>query len=219
MKNRTFLLLIIPVVFGLFALQTDFIVYKLAVPFTCSLVILWNFRNNLSTNKDVWFVVAALAFSMLGDYFLSNKRGNEMFFVYGIAAYWGAHLGYSWYAFKNGGLHKFALLLLGLIFVPYYVIFLYPAIADPVLSGSVFLYLGISVVALALAFGIKQNFSPKLFYVIGIVLIVISDTFISFNEFLRFRTFNVLVLPTYYLAHITITISLILRTNKKLSQI
>jgi uncharacterized membrane protein YhhN len=213
LKNRFYLFLFIPVVFGLLALQTDFIVYKLAVPFTCSLIILWNFRKNIGENRAVWFVVAALAFSMLGDYFLSNKRGNEMFFVYGIAAYWGAHLGYSLYAFKNGGLHKRALLLLGLVFVPYYVVFLYPAIADPVLSGSVFFYLGISVVALALAFGMTKPFPQKIFYIIGIALIVVSDTFISFNEFLQFRTFNELILPTYYLAHLSITISLLIRKS------
>ena len=114
-------------------------------------------------------------------------------------------------ALKNGGLHKIALLLLGLVFVPYYIIFLYPDIPDIVLSGSVFLYLGISIVALALAFGMKQTFSPKLFYIIGIALIVFSDTLISFNEFLQYRTFNKLILPTYYLAHISITISLFIR--------
>lgn len=136
-----------------------------------------------------------------------------MFFVYGIAAYWGAHLGYSLFALKNGRLHKGALLLFGLFFVPYYLLALHPAIQSLVLSISVLFYLGISIVALALAFGLTISFPQKLFYIIGITLIVVSDTFISFNEFLRFRFFNDFILPTYYLAHISITFSLIIRHN------
>jgi hypothetical protein len=39
----------------------------------------------------------------------------------------------------------------------------------------------------------------------------LSDTIISFNEFLGYRELNSLILPTYYLAHLTITTSLLLR--------
>jgi len=49
----------------------------------------------------------------------------------------------------------------------------------------------------------------KAFYIFGIALIVISDIFISFNEFLKFRSLNFLILPTYYLAHISITFSIL----------
>jgi hypothetical protein len=46
-------------------------------------------------------------------------------------------------------------------------------------------------------------------FVVGIALTLLSDTFISFNEFLGHRRFNSLVLPTYYLARISITVSVL----------
>ena len=42
-------------------------------------------------------------------------------------------------------------------------------------------------------------------YLAGIALIVFSDTLISFKEFLRYRRFDFLILPTYYLAHLCVT--------------
>ena len=48
-------------------------------------------------------------------------------------------------------------------------------------------------------------------YVAGIVLVVFSDTIISFKEFLDYHALNGLILPTYYLAHLAITLSILIR--------
>jgi hypothetical protein len=47
--------------------------------------------------------------------------------------------------------------------------------------------------------------------VAGIVLVVFSDTIISFKEFLDYDGLNWLILPTYYLAHLAITLSILIR--------
>ena len=52
-------------------------------------------------------------------------------------------------------------------------------------------------------------------YVFGIIMILFSDTIISFKEFMDYHTFDFLITPTYYLAHICITFSLMKRFEKQ----
>ena len=208
-------LLLIPIFLGVMALQTGHIFFKLGVPFSCCVILLLVFNKSISQYQSLLFIIAAFLFSMLGDYYLSNKSHHEMYFVYGIAAYFVAHCGYSGYALSNGRIHRSTLLVLVLIFIPYYIFLLQPAIQVSVLSISVFVYLLISIVALALAMGLHLQGAEKYYYIFGIFLIVLSDSIISFREFLDFRLLTFLILPTYYLAHISITYSLLRRYQSK----
>jgi hypothetical protein len=52
-------------------------------------------------------------------------------------------------------------------------------------------------------------------YVLGIVLILFSDTLIAFREFMAYGKWDFLVLPTYYLAHIVITWALLRNFNPR----
>ena len=204
-------LLSIPAVLGVIGYTTDFLPAKLGVPGTCALILVTFHRRYGKRVRDFWWVVGAFAFSMVGDAFLSNKGDDEMLFVYGIAGFFFAHLGYLGLPLANGSIHRIALVILYAGYIPFYLVSLRPAIDDGVLSIAVLVYLLISCMVLAAAFGLRISTWPKRAYVVGIALIVASDTFIAFNEFLDFTTFNELILPTYYLAHITITAGLIKR--------
>ncbi|HNU98716.1 MAG: hypothetical protein KA191_00850 [Verrucomicrobia bacterium] len=68
----------------------------------------------------------------------------------------------------------------------------------------------VSCIGLAAAVGLEQSGHIKGLYVAGIGLIVFSDTLISFSEFLRRRELNAWILPTYYLAHLCITATVLL---------
>lgn len=208
--NKNLLLLLMPLGIALAALETGNIFFKLGVPLSCSLILLLTLPQK-SADKTFFYIIIAFHFSMLGDWFLSNKSGRELFFVYGIAAYFFAHFGYSLYALKNGGVNRIALIFLLIVFLPYFLLALHPAIPDMILKSAVFFYLLISVLALSLAFGLKQPIASKLPFIVGMTMIVLSDTIISFTEFLNFRTLNFFILPTYYLAHVSITYSLILK--------
>ena len=70
-------------------------------------------------------------------------------------------------------------------------------------------YLLVSCTSLAATLGQHLPGLPKAWYVVGIALILLSDTFISFNESLGYRRFNWLVLPTSYLAQISVTVSVL----------
>lgn len=218
MKEKTIWLLLGPTAVAIAANQTDYLPFKMAVPSLCALILLWAYQGQRAYRLDVAAVVLAFAFSAVGDYFLSNKGGNEWYFVVGIGMYFVAHLGYLAYAWRNGRIHRIVLGVLLVGYLIYYVVSLNPAIGDSVLSGAVLLYLLISCLALAAAAGITLPSEQKWLYVFGIAMIVLSDTAISFNEFLDYRAFNWLILPTYYLAHLTVTLSLLLRQRDVAAQ-
>ena len=47
------------------------------------ILILLAARRRFATS-DIWMVVGAFLFSIVGDYFLSHRNGDTMWFVYGI---------------------------------------------------------------------------------------------------------------------------------------
>ena len=207
-------LLVLPVVAAGLALATGRLPLKLGVPALCALILVSTLRRSPpSGRQQVWAVVAAFGLSMVGDYFLSSRRGHPHYFEAGIAAFFGAHLGYLRYSLLNGGLHRRALAVLLLVFVSYFGLALAPVIESGMLRVAVLLYLLISCVGLAAALGLKQPVVVKSIYAAGIGLVVFSDTIISFSEFLHYRALNGWILPTYYLAHLAITASILPRKD------
>ena len=202
-------LLIVPAVLGALALRTDDLPFKLGVPIACSAILVIRYGRTLGSDRKVGWVLAAFAFSALGDYFLSTKGGRASLFVAGIGAYLVAHLGYLAFSLAKGNPNWLALAFLLAGYLTYYAWRLRPAIASSALSLAVLLYLLVSCASLAAALGMRLAGLPKAWYVVGIALILLSDTFISFNEFLAYRQFNWLVLPTYYVAQISITASVL----------
>ena len=69
-------------------------------------------------------------------------------------------------------------------------------------------YLFVSCFSLGAAWGIRLSGLPKWGYVLGIALILFSDTLIAITEFMGNDRWEFLILPTYYLAHIVITWSI-----------
>ena len=152
-------------------------------------------------------------FSIAGDWFLSNMDGDPMMFSKGIVLFFLAHVGYLMFALFNG---RIGWKLTGIIlaaFLVFYFLVLYPSINDTVLKLAVLIYLLISCLSMGAAMGIKSDPLVKWAYAFGIFLILFSDTIISLKEFLGYNILNFIILPTYYLAHISITFSLIRKTD------
>ncbi|MDH7502717.1 MAG: lysoplasmalogenase [Verrucomicrobiota bacterium] len=194
------------------ALWTGRIPFKLAVAGSCAIILFGCMcRGPWLSRLQLRWVVAAFAMSMAGDYFLSSRNGHAHYFEAGIAAFFAAHLGFLRYALAHGRTNTGALAAMLFVFVPYFVLGLSPAIESRTLWSAVLLYLLVSCIGLAAALGLKQPRPVKWLYVAGIALIVFSDTLISFGEFLHYRRFNFLILPTYYAAHLAITASILAR--------
>jgi hypothetical protein len=62
---------------------------------------------------------------------------------------------------------------------------------------------------LAVATGLRLSQPMKGVFILGTILIVLSDTIISFTEFLQYQDLNWLILPAYYLAHLSISFALL----------
>jgi uncharacterized membrane protein YhhN len=184
---------------------------KMGVPISCGMILGGFLSAGLLEGRDTWWVVAGLLFSAAGDFFISRKEKNEALFVVGIGLYLFAHLGYLTTAWRNGGVNLMVLGPVLAVYVVYFYALLRPAIADPVLRSAVLVYLLVSCVALGVASGLEWEGAPKALFVAGILLIVISDTAISLEEFLKVRGVRWLILPTYYLAHLAISAGLLLR--------
>lgn len=204
---RTYGLLLGAALASLLALFTHRLEFKLAVPAFCALSLLrWPPR---SWPRGAGWVLGAFAFAALGDYFLSTRGGVSGRFVAGIGAYLVSHLGYIAYALSQGRFQGRVLAGGLVLFLPYYGLALFPAIAEPVLRTAVLAYLLVSCASLAAAAGLRASHPARWAFLAGISLIVFSDTLISLKEFLHFSALNRLILPTYYLALIAIAFALI----------
>ena len=211
--KKTYLLLLIPLVLAILAIAGYGFFFKAAVPGSCALILLFLYQKQLKAMPDIWFVIAAFLFSIAGDWFLSNKGDSFIMFSAGIGLYLFAHVGYLWFALRNGRMAKLFTFVLLAGYLLFFFVRLYPALDDTVLLVAVLLYLLISCFSLGAAYGIKLAPLVKWSYFAGVTLVLLSDTIIALNEFTFYGALNFLILPTYYAAHMSITFALIKRSN------
>ena len=208
MKPWILLLLMTQVVSALIAIGTDIFIFKIGVAAVGSIILFTAYFRQLMKVLDVWVVILAFVCSMIGDYFLSHMSSDNSMFIIGISLYLTAHVGYLIFSLLNGTINWKVTALITMAFLIFYYLTLYPNILDKTLAFTVLFYLIVSCVSLGAAMGIKVMTNIKIPYFIGIVLILFSDTIISFKEFMSYNSLNFLILPTYYLAQICITIAL-----------
>jgi uncharacterized membrane protein YhhN len=211
--KKPYFLLFIPLVLAILAVAGYGFFFQAAVPGSCAIILAILFRKQLKTVPDIWFVIAAFLFSIAGDWFLSNKGDSFMMFSAGIGLYLLAHVGYLWFALKNGRLHTLFTIVLLAGYLLFFFVKLYPAMDDTILLIAVLLYLLISCFSLGAAFGIKLPPVIKWSYFAGVILVLLSDSIIALNEFTSYGALNFLILPTYYAAHMSITFALIRRSE------
>ena len=218
-KNWIFSLLLLSLIFAVLALNTSYFLFKSGSAGMGIIILLIIYFKSVKPHKDLWFIIGAFLFSIIGDWFMSHKGGDPMLFSKGIAAFFVAHVGYLLYAAYNGKMKWTITSILLLVFLIYFFWLLYPAITDKVLLIAALIYLLISCLTFGTSFGITGNPVVKWAYVFGIFLVVFSDTIISLTEFLGYTALDFLILPTYYMAHISITFALIQRMQREQTNI
>ncbi|MBT8301069.1 MAG: lysoplasmalogenase [Maribacter sp.] len=196
------------IMFAIIAIVTDIIIFKIGVAALGTLILLLAYSKNLTKIMDVWVIILAFVCSIIGDYFLSNMNGDNAMFMIGISLYLLAHIGYLVFSLLNGSIKWGATIGILLVFFIFYYSTLYMHITDRLLAYIVLFYLIVSCISLGAALGIRSVPKVKWPFTIGIALILFSDTIISFKEFMNYNALNSLILPTYYLAQIGITIAL-----------
>ncbi len=213
-KNCVFyILLLIPVISAILALRTHNFAFKSGVAGGGILILLLMYFNQLKKSKDVWMIFLAFLFSIGGDCFLSNRHGSTGMFIAGIALFFFAHVGYLSFALLNGRLHRSFTLILLTGYLVFFFLMLFPAISDSKLMVATIGYLLISCFSLGAAVGLNTNPWTKWIYIFGIFMVLFSDTIIALNEFAAYRELSFLILPTYYLAQISVTLSIMIKKD------
>ena len=114
-NNWAFGLLLIPFISAILALNHFRFLFKSGVAGSGILILLYLYGKQLKQSKDVWAIVGAFLFSIGGDWFLSNRNGEVLLFIIGIALFFIAHVGYLTFALRNGRLNRiYTLLILGI---------------------------------------------------------------------------------------------------------
>ncbi|WP_437396163.1 lysoplasmalogenase [Flagellimonas lutimaris] len=214
-KNGLYVLLGVSVILAILGVSTANFIFKSGTAGMGILIILILYAQLKKNAKDTWWILGAFLFSIIGDWFLSHMNGDSLMFVKGIALFFLAHVGYLLYALFNGRIKGMFTGILLAAYLVFFFLVLYPNFTDVALMIASLVYLLISCFSLGAAMGMERNSTEKWSYVFGIVLIIFSDTIIAFKEFVDYHTFDFLITPTYYLAHIFITFSLIKRFENK----
>jgi hypothetical protein len=197
--------------FAYFACKTNKYSLKTLQTFACFLIVLA--AGIVSSSPYFYYLCAAFLVSILGDYFLSFKHKNENYFLYGIAMYFLAHAGYLLYIVMSFEVSiavfiiAFSLLAAG--YLAYYFIWLKKEMTASIAVAGL-IYLIISCVVLALAISANVKIWAKIPMVMGMMLIVISDTVIAEKDFRHKAHVGKYILPTYYAAQILLTASFII---------
>lgn len=205
------LLLIAPLVLAVRALITGKVEHKVTVTLTALLLVLLTVPGILGRNAAVLAVAGALAASAVGDWLLSTKGEKPGRFVPGIQAFLVAHVGYIIYSGLSGGRPEWiTLAAAAAAYLLYFFAVLTKRVRPLGLAASALAYLLVSCVALSMAVALPSTPAIRALFISGVALILFSDTVISFVEFLGWKRWSPLILPTYYLAQLSLVASVML---------
>ncbi len=203
-----YLLGFIPILFAVLAYKKGYLLYKVSVTLSCILICVISYMENKG-NVSIFFIIIAFVFSIIGDIFLSNRKVNNYFYLYGIISFFLAHLFYLSFMLSHGKINVIMLLTLLFIYSIYFTYKIFPALKDIKMIFAIIFYILISCLTLSSSIGLNTNGITKLLTVSGISLILISDTIIAEKDFIGKKKYSKLILPTYYMSHILITYAVI----------
>ena len=186
--------ILIPIVFALMQLKTNKYIFSALTTLSCAAIALMN--------SPIAFL--ALFVSFIGDYFMAHKGQKEWMYLLGIAGFFLAHVVFIAHALlravnPRAGLFTGAILATG--FAPYLLLRVIRTVPK-LLKIPVVLYTLISIVGLACAV-----MTGNTLYILGIAMLLFSDTMIAESDFVGNRSVSRLILPTYYLCHILVALS------------
>lgn len=158
-------------------------------------------------------LVAGLVISIAADWFLAHQGKGENRFLYGVMGFFAAHCLFLLYALGRFT-YGMPALAFSITLLIAYAIYLWVRILPHVevnLRVPVVLYAMISIFSLYFALSMNAPMLEKILYVAGIAAILISDTMISEGDFAGNKAADKLLLPAYYLCHVLISLSAIIR--------
>lgn len=204
------LLILIPAVFAILQLRTHKYIFSALTTLVCAAIAL----------PTAPVLAAALLVSFIGDYFMAHKGSKEWMYLLGIAGFFLSHVVFIAHSLLHvlfAGHETFFLnrvprtlytregmltgAVLALWFTPYLILRVIRKVPN-LLKIPVILYTFISIVGFACAV-----ITGNPLYILGIAMLLFSDTMIAESDFVGNRKTGRLILPTYYLCHILVALS------------
>jgi uncharacterized membrane protein YhhN len=194
----------------------------LITAFLLALVLTYLLKASIGTSgiwKEYGAIPLAFLFSIIGDFFL-HLKGTSLqalcpslpsfltTFILGVAFFFLAHCSYIVFFLKHGKVNWFIMWTLVGLMAIYSATMLMPSIKDKAISIAVILYILISCLSVSCAAGMKMDKGIKYLMVAGISSLLFSDYLISQHNFLHVNFGYFLMLPTYYLSQVLISIAL-----------
>ncbi len=206
-KFLRYITLCVPIIFAVFAVMGYGFFFRAAVSVSCAVILC--LLPDKKVGYSIWLVIIALFVSIVGDWFMSHAMAHPSRFVYGICVFFIAHMGFLGFCLHNGRINMWILMAVLTGFLIIFYIVLRPEMVHVVLYVAVLAYLFISCFSLAAAVGLRLPRMARWYFVLGIALLICSDTIIALKVFAGYGQVNFLILPTYFASHILITCSLI----------
>ena len=202
--------LIIAALFALCQLKTRKYVFSALTTLTCAAAAL----------PTAPVLAAALFISCIGDYFMAHKGSKEWMYLLGIAGFFLAHVVFIAHSLLQVLFAAHEGLVLGVVprtlytreglltgailalwFTPYLLLRVIKKVPK-LLKIPVVLYTFISITGLACAV-----ITGNPLYILGIAMLLFSDTMIAECDFVGNPKTGRLIMPTYYLCHILAALS------------
>ncbi|HEX5652033.1 MAG TPA: lysoplasmalogenase [Chitinophagaceae bacterium] len=161
--------------------------------------------NTVLSTRWRAFVIAALAFSWLGDILLMFESREPLFFLFGLSAFLLAHICYILFFHRVRAAEQVKsrawLLIIVAIYYASLITFLYPYLGGMKIPVPVYGIVISFMLLLALHLFFIPNRQAGLLMLSGAVLFVISDSILAINKFYRpFNGAGLLIMLTYGLA-------------------
>ena len=191
-------LLIIPIAFAFARLFTRKYVFSALTTLACAAI----------AAPHAPILAAGLVISAVGDYFMSHRGNRDDVYVLAIACFFIGHALFIADAVRR--VTTIAVpLVLGAALLVGYSIYLFVRLM-PKLSKA--MKIAVSCYMLISAAGITcAMMTADPVYIASIALLLFSDTMIAESDFVENKKARLLILPPYYLCHILMALSAMLR--------
>lgn len=202
------ILLVIPIALAVWGTYSRRYYCNLGVTGSCALLLLLSGHM-----PGVLPLIAALAVSIVGDYFMAHQRSGRNYYLYGICGFGVAHALYIWYAamrFSFNWPAAIAAIVLAALYGVYLAMRVLPQANDMPMRIAICVYASVSIMALAMALCLSAPAIEKALYALGVASILFSDTIIAQSDFAGDDRFSFLIMPTYFGCHVLVTASVLI---------
>ncbi|MGI6239787.1 MAG: lysoplasmalogenase family protein [Christensenellales bacterium] len=158
-------------------------------------------------------LILGLFLSIAADWQLAHQKPGGSRFLRGVIGFFIAHLLFLLYALPRYAYHL-APLIVSIALFAGYAVYLALRILPRAAKGlkkPIALYMLVSVASFYFALSMRAPAPERWLYIAGIAAILFSDTLIAEGDFAGNRKAQHLLLPAYYLCHILISLSAIIR--------